>query len=148
MKTSFKSKYTLMKALDKLPHGTEWKLKRITVEGNLLMNGQPDCEELKLWLRDPVNCIRELFGNPEFNGTVSYAPEQVFVDEEGKTRRFDEMWTGNWWWEMQVSASMWHVNLLLTLHSKPIHTGKATRRGGGCSGHPSFRQNFIVTISW
>jgi len=103
MKPSFKSKYTLMKAIDKLPHRTEWKLKRITVEGNLLMNGQPDCEELELWLRDPVDCIRELFGNPEFNGTVSYAPERVFVDEEGKTRRFDEMWTGDWWWEMQVS---------------------------------------------
>ncbi|KAG1887205.1 hypothetical protein F4604DRAFT_1877690 [Suillus subluteus] len=39
--------------------------------------------------------------NPEFDCMVSYAPERVFADAEGKTRWFDEMWTGNWWWEMQ-----------------------------------------------
>ncbi|KAG1789923.1 uncharacterized protein HD556DRAFT_1446500 [Suillus plorans] len=101
MRTSFTSKYTLMKSVDKLPHGTEWKLKRINVEGNLLRNGQCEREELELWLRNPVDCIRELMANAEFNGVVSYTPERVFADVEGKVRQFDEMWTGDWWWEMQ-----------------------------------------------
>ncbi|KAG0691509.1 hypothetical protein DFH29DRAFT_986262 [Suillus ampliporus] len=42
-------------------------------------------------MRDPVECIRELMGNPEFDHMVSYAPERV---------RFDEMWTGDLWWEL------------------------------------------------
>ncbi|KAG1778110.1 hypothetical protein EV702DRAFT_1179094 [Suillus placidus] len=102
LNTLFTSKYTLMKAIDQLPHGTEWQLKRINVEGNKLTNnGQCKTEELELWLWDPVDCIRELMANPEFNHMVSYAPERVFADAEGKTRQFDEMWTGDWWWEMQ-----------------------------------------------
>ncbi|KAG1867160.1 hypothetical protein DFJ58DRAFT_714433 [Suillus subalutaceus] len=102
LNTSFTSKYTLMKAIDQLPRGTEWQLKRINVEGNKLTNdGHCETEDLELWLRDPVDCICELMANPEFDRMVSYAPERVFADAEGKTRRFDEMWTGNWWWEMQ-----------------------------------------------
>ncbi|KIK32748.1 hypothetical protein CY34DRAFT_27161 [Suillus luteus UH-Slu-Lm8-n1] len=102
MRTLFKSKYTLMKAVDKLPHGTEWQLKRINVEGNILTDGQCEREELELWLRNPVDCIRELMANAEFNGVVSYTPERVFADVEGKVRQYDEMWTGDWLWEMQV----------------------------------------------
>ncbi|KAG1792002.1 uncharacterized protein HD556DRAFT_1432737 [Suillus plorans] len=102
MNTSFTSKYTLMKAVDQLPRGTEWMLKKITVKGNIVSNsGQWESEELELWLRDPVDCIRELMGNSEFKNMVSYTPERVFADEEGKTCMFDEMWTGEWWWEMQ-----------------------------------------------
>jgi hypothetical protein len=107
LKMSFTSKYSLMKAIDQLPRGTEWQLKRISVEGNKLTNEQQyETEDLELWMRDPVECIRELMGNPEFDHMVSYAPERVFSDAEGKTRRYDEMWTGDWWWEMQVSASV------------------------------------------
>lgn len=104
MKTSFTSKYLLLKAIDKLPRATEWELKKINVVGNRTANdGQRETEDLELWLRNPVDCIRELMSNPEFDQGVSYVPERVFADEEGKTRVFDEMWTGDWWWEMQVS---------------------------------------------
>ncbi|KAG1721072.1 hypothetical protein EDD22DRAFT_741217, partial [Suillus occidentalis] len=34
MHTSFKSKYTLMKAVNKLLHSTEWNLKRINIKKN------------------------------------------------------------------------------------------------------------------
>ncbi|KAG1766094.1 hypothetical protein EDD22DRAFT_978596 [Suillus occidentalis] len=112
MKTSFTSKYTLMKAIDQLPRGTEWKLKRITVKGNVVSNGgQRESEELELWLWDPIDCICELMGNPvptqdsspspAFENMVAYAPERDFADDEGRSRQFDEMWTGDWWWEMQ-----------------------------------------------
>jgi Plavaka transposase len=60
-------------------------------------------EEMELWRRDPVECIRELIGNPTFKDLLAYAPEQAFQDEEGNIRIFDEMWTGDWWWDLQVS---------------------------------------------
>ncbi|KAG0692373.1 hypothetical protein DFH29DRAFT_985800 [Suillus ampliporus] len=102
LKTSFTSKYSLMKAINQLLRGTEWQLKRISVEGNKLTNEvKYETEDLELWMRDPVECIHELMANPEFNHMVSYVPERVFSDAEGKTRWFDEMWTGDWWWEMQ-----------------------------------------------
>jgi hypothetical protein len=69
-------------------------------------NGQPDgvikSEELELWMRDPVTCIQELIGNPTFNGSMAYAPEKVYVDQNGQERRYDEIWSGDWWWKTQV----------------------------------------------
>lgn len=59
-------------------------------------------EELELWYRDPVECIRELISNPLFRGKMSFAPEQLFEDPDGKRRVWSEMNTGDWWWKVQV----------------------------------------------
>lgn len=62
-------------------------------------------EELELWRRDPVECVKDLMGNPAFRDHMSYVPEEVFADSEGTSRIYDKMWTGEWWWKMQVSAT-------------------------------------------
>ena len=62
-------------------------------------------ETLELWRRDPVECVRELIGNPAFQNGMRYAPERVYADEDGKTRVYKEMWSGDWWWDMQVCPS-------------------------------------------
>ena len=62
-------------------------------------------EQLELWHRDPIECVKGLIGNPAFKDFISYVPERVYLDKEGKVRVFDEMWTGNWWWDTQVRFS-------------------------------------------
>jgi hypothetical protein len=69
------------------------------------LDGNTESEELELWMRDPVACIRELIGNPAFNGSVAYTPEKVYVDQEGQERQYDKMWSGDWWWKTQVRRS-------------------------------------------
>lgn len=93
-----------MKKVDSLPTGPGWKCKIVTAHGNLTTPDKKTVltEDVELWLRDPVECIKELVGNPAFKDHMSYIPEQVFEDPEGETRVFDEMWTGNWWWDTQV----------------------------------------------
>jgi hypothetical protein len=94
-----------MKAIDKLPQSSEWNLKAIMIEGDLLgQDGRRQTEEVELWLRNPVDCIRELMANPTFRDAICFEPQQAFDDKEGTQRRYDEMWTANWWWEMQVSG--------------------------------------------
>jgi hypothetical protein len=105
LQPSFTSNYTLMKAIDKLPQSSEWKLKGVTIEGDLLgTDGQRQTEDVELWMRDLIDCIRELMANPTFRDAVCFEPQRVFDDKEGTMRRYDEMWTADWWWEMQVSA--------------------------------------------
>ncbi|KAG2047051.1 hypothetical protein BDR06DRAFT_898131 [Suillus hirtellus] len=118
MNTSFSSKYSLLKAINKLPHVTKWKLKKISIVGNRTANdGQWETEDLELWLHDLVDCIWELMSNPDFDCCVSYAPEKVFADEEGKTHIFDEMWTRDWWWKMQHRLPEGAVVVLVILAS-------------------------------
>jgi Plavaka transposase len=59
-------------------------------------------EHLELRFCDPVEWVKELIGNPAFKDFISYVPECVYIDDEGKVRVYDEMWTSNWWWETQV----------------------------------------------
>ncbi|KAF8546324.1 hypothetical protein OG21DRAFT_1479689 [Imleria badia] len=94
---SYQSKYTFMKLIDQLPTGPEWKCKLVQVRAT----NDDSIEELELWLRDLVACVRELIGNPAFHGEIAYTPEKVYTDCHGTTRRYDEMWTGDWWWETQ-----------------------------------------------
>lgn len=113
MQPSYGSNYTFLRLVDKLPTGPEWTCRLVRIHGdlgpldenNVAMEGIQDgeTEELELWMRDPVACIRELMGNPAFDGSMAYAPEKVYTDAEGRTRRYDEMWTADWWWDMQVS---------------------------------------------
>ncbi|EIW78604.1 hypothetical protein CONPUDRAFT_91955 [Coniophora puteana RWD-64-598 SS2] len=100
--TSYHSAYTLFKKVDALPHSADWHLKNIEVSGNVAgKDGKPMKENLELWFRNPVDCIRDLFGNPQFAESMVYAPEQVFDDDNGKMQQYEEMWTGDWWWETQ-----------------------------------------------
>jgi len=101
---SFKSKHTFMKVIDSLPRSTEWSLKMVEVEGDILgTDGKPLTEEVELWMHNLLDCIHKLLANPNFVDVISYEPQKVFDDEVGRERRFNEMWTGDWWWEVQVS---------------------------------------------
>ncbi|TDL30148.1 Zn-finger domain-containing protein [Rickenella mellea] len=100
---SFHNNYAFLKKIDQLPIGADWKCDLVTVqgdqrdaEGNIMM------EEVELWRRDPVECVRELIGNPAFRDGMAYAPEKAFTsDNPDGDRIYDEMWTGNWWWKTQ-----------------------------------------------
>ena len=94
-----------LKKIDELPtQATRWTCDIVTSPGNQLTDdGEPaPPERLELWRRDPVECVKELMGNPIFKESLEYAPQKHFTDEEGNNRVFEEMWTGDWWWNTQV----------------------------------------------
>jgi hypothetical protein len=53
-----------------------------------------------------VECVKELLGNPALRDSMKYAPERHFKDEVGTNQIYDEMWTADWWWDMQVCLSL------------------------------------------
>jgi hypothetical protein len=59
-------------------------------------------EKVELWRQDPVECVRELVGNPAFQEVMSYIPECTYAAHAGKSCIWDEMWMADWWWDMQV----------------------------------------------
>ncbi|KAH9928731.1 uncharacterized protein B0H18DRAFT_874619, partial [Fomitopsis serialis] len=63
-KPSFGSKREFFKRIDALPKGPGWILETWEVTGNVLdEDGKPLTEEVELWRRRPVECIKELIGN-------------------------------------------------------------------------------------
>ncbi|KAJ7160367.1 hypothetical protein C8R46DRAFT_1286061 [Mycena filopes] len=104
---SYTGKNSFFDKIDELPGGVEWQCKEMDIKGDLpdldkdptgaTMRG----ETVELWWRDPVECIRELIGNPMFRDAMRFAPEELYADAQGNNRVFEEMWTGDWWKEMQ-----------------------------------------------
>ncbi|TFK53193.1 hypothetical protein OE88DRAFT_1627519 [Heliocybe sulcata] len=103
MRPSYKNRQSLNAKIDALPTvGAKWTQEVITIAGTEFdENGKLMDEEVELWFRDPVECIRELIGNPAFNNKLAYVPERVYADSKGAKRIYDEMWTADWWWDMQ-----------------------------------------------
>ncbi|KAI5886664.1 uncharacterized protein SCHCODRAFT_02517285 [Schizophyllum commune H4-8] len=102
----YHNKASFFRAVDQLPQAPGWSCRSWTVKGNVVgKDGAVETENVELWLRDPIACIRELLGNPSFKDHSTYAPYRVYErlndQGEGVNREYDEMWTANWWWEVQ-----------------------------------------------
>jgi hypothetical protein len=84
-------------SVDTLPHGPEWIRQMITIQGNA------GVEKLDLWMRDVLEVVHQLISDPRFRRHMRYRPEQHWLkDRQGKTGVYSEMWTGKWWWCIQV----------------------------------------------
>ncbi|KAI6098415.1 hypothetical protein EV401DRAFT_2147553 [Pisolithus croceorrhizus] len=99
---SFENARSFLKHVDKLRTGPAWTCEIIDVCGDIVSkDGRLKHEEVELWQHNPVECVWELMGNPAFRDVMSYVPEWAYADANGETRIYDEMWTGNWWWDVQ-----------------------------------------------
>ncbi|KAJ3805926.1 hypothetical protein F5876DRAFT_69381 [Lentinula aff. lateritia] len=105
--SSFKDKRTFLKKIDALPTVRGgWICKELEIVGNIMKKAAdgtevPMTEEVELWRRDPIECIKELMEDPQFEEHMRYAPERMFTNETMHMRAIDEMWTGDWWWATQ-----------------------------------------------
>jgi hypothetical protein len=102
-RTSFHNSRSLFQKIDALPPGPEWTCELLEVEGDIHdEDGAAQKETVELWRRNPVECVQELIGNPEFQPYMKYAPYRLYMNDDGTDQCWDEMATGSWWWDVQV----------------------------------------------
>ncbi|KAI0683028.1 hypothetical protein C8Q76DRAFT_772508 [Earliella scabrosa] len=58
-------------------------------------------EAFEVFYRDVIECIRALYGDPEFAGLLVFAPERHYADADHTLRVYFDMHTGEWWWSTQ-----------------------------------------------
>ena len=90
-----------------MPDGPQWFCHPFELTGDELdADKKPKREIVEMWYRDPVECVRELVGNPTFQ-KQGYKPIRVyqnFMDGRIINWEFSEMWTAEWWWKVQVQC--------------------------------------------
>jgi len=59
-------------------------------------------ERLEFYCRDVLECIRSLYGNPQYAEDLVFAPERHYTSHERKSRLYHEMYSCDWWWTIQV----------------------------------------------
>lgn len=93
---------TLLKDIDKLPHGPSWNVKTYTLQGN---RGKEDVE---FWMRNPLDAIKQLLLDRTLGRQMHWAPERHFTCRRRKQRRRDEAWTADKMWDVLVSVYALH----------------------------------------
>ncbi|EKM50595.1 uncharacterized protein PHACADRAFT_66817, partial [Phanerochaete carnosa HHB-10118-sp] len=73
---SFQNKAGFFKLIDKLPQRPQWRCEIFTADGDVVdeRTGERKVQNFELWKRDPVECIKELIGNPTFKKHMRYTP--------------------------------------------------------------------------
>ncbi|PIL31105.1 hypothetical protein GSI_05801 [Ganoderma sinense ZZ0214-1] len=90
---SFKTARQLNAIIDKkLPNGRpHFQREEIVVAG----------EAFEVFFRNILECIRALYGDPEFTPLLLLVPEKHYTDETKSERVYFDMHTGKWWWATQ-----------------------------------------------
>ncbi|THH18011.1 hypothetical protein EUX98_g9024 [Antrodiella citrinella] len=90
---SFDNSRELNKIIDKqLPPGRpRFRCKEVVVDG----------EAFEVYYRDALECVKALFGDPNFAADLVFKPERHYLDANRTDRVYHEMHTGRWWWDTQ-----------------------------------------------
>src|SRR6266851_6753154 len=59
-------------------------------------------EHLEFYSRNVLECIQSLYGNLQFAQDLKFAPEQHYMCQDSCSCIYNEMYTGDWWWRIQV----------------------------------------------
>ncbi|KAH7917158.1 hypothetical protein BV22DRAFT_1026893, partial [Leucogyrophana mollusca] len=58
-------------------------------------------EAFDVYYRDVIECVKALYGDPDFAPYLAFRAERHYADEDQTVRLFHDMHTGKWWWETQ-----------------------------------------------
>ena len=64
--------------------------------------GNPEVLLFELWKRNPIAVVQHILGNPALEKHMHWVPEKVYVDESRAERIYNEAWTSDHWFELQV----------------------------------------------
>lgn len=82
-----------------LPPGPQWKCKPWNTP-------HATKKPVKLYFRDPIECVESLFNNPLLADAIKLVPFRQFKTAEKLVRVFSEWMSGNVAWDMQVSRRL------------------------------------------
>lgn len=102
---SFRTAKELRGRAEMLPSGPEWKFKPIPTQ-------VPTKTPVRLFLRDPIECIQSLYSNPLLKDEFDVEPFRIYKTAEKLVRVYTEWMSGDCAWQMQVTSSVLRVLVL------------------------------------
>ncbi|KAH9015234.1 hypothetical protein EDB85DRAFT_2076369 [Lactarius pseudohatsudake] len=93
LELSYRNPRELNNIIDKLPGRPPFKCWELLISD----------ETLHFYYRDIVQCIRALYGDPEFARDMVFTPERHYTRHDRTCRVYSDMHTGDWWWAVQTS---------------------------------------------
>ncbi|THV91127.1 hypothetical protein D6D27_05451 [Aureobasidium pullulans] len=102
---SWKSAEELRRKMENIPTMADigpWVSKSITVPSETSATGSATYQ---IRYRDPMRAVRFFLGHARFRDDLCYAPYRAWSDKEHTCRRYTDMPSGDWWWNMQETLN-------------------------------------------
>ena len=80
-------------------------------------------DKFELFMRDPIECIKELWANPAYLDHLTFAPEHRFADKRKTERVYDELMSGDWCWQKQVCVFIFFLWRHVQVHQELLTDG-------------------------
>lgn len=96
----WKNNRELLKAVDKLPHGPDWTVQAIKING---ANGE---EVVEMWMRNSLSILRQILGNKRLGQFIEYKVIKKWTSPDRTERIRDEFTSADFMWEVQVRTSI------------------------------------------
>jgi hypothetical protein len=110
--TGFKSPNDFYQRLELLNYrGGQWRQSYV-VPGPTAPTWRPN--QVEFYHRDTFETLKYIVSNPKLQNHMKWAPERQF-NSKGE-RVFSELWSGDWWWRMQVYYPEWIIPLTAGNH--------------------------------
>lgn len=93
---SFKNAHELRSLIETLPSPPRWVSTEIVIEGGTTS------KPLILFHRDGLECYKFQTGNPVFRDKQEFTPRKEWADEMEESQLFDDPFTGDLPWDIQV----------------------------------------------
>ncbi|KAH7905390.1 hypothetical protein BJ138DRAFT_1138293 [Hygrophoropsis aurantiaca] len=123
---SFRTAQELRKRVEMLPSGPRWKFKPVITES-------PTKRPLRIFYRDPVECLQAILSHPPFAEHIDFVPRKVFECAARLARVYSSWMTGDSTWKLQVSLPKGASLLGVILSSDKT---QITNMTGDRSAHP------------
>jgi hypothetical protein len=97
----------LYATIDSIPlGGVPWQTFSLKYNGELPDGDVPEwmTSEYEVWFRDPHLIVKDMIGNPDYNGHIDTAPVQAF--DSNQHREYQNFMSGDWAWEEAVCSKL------------------------------------------
>lgn len=89
----------------------------IDVEGSIVdIEGNRQHIFLEFFKRDPVQIIQTIVSDPTLRDDLHWEPTKLYADIDCTERIYNEAWTGDDWFRLQVCHPHYHINTITNLH--------------------------------
>ena len=100
---SYSNSRSLLRCVENVPARAEWQ------SAALSFKDMPQ-DKYMLHYRSPIEAIKALLGDLALAKDIVYKPKRIFMNASKEKRVYNEMWTGTWWEETQVSTSVFDTD--------------------------------------
>jgi Plavaka transposase len=73
--------------------------------------------EISFWRRDSLEVLKDLLGDVQLAESMCWAPQKHF--NRARNRLYSELWSGDWWWTIQVYSNQRCLTILGSSQSSP-----------------------------